>query len=109
MNADRIDTGAIGAEGAELARYSAAGLDRVLMAWSRPDGIEVTDRPAAGRARAYLVDRGFRCGEQLASFLGDYLSQARLLDACPMQGIEAILAETESEALAPLLGEGGLR
>ncbi|HKI66648.1 MAG TPA: hypothetical protein VJ989_05205 [Solirubrobacterales bacterium] len=108
MSAKRIDFGAIGAGGAELARYRVSGGERVLMGWGRPGGIEVSDLPAEGRSRGYIVDRGFRCAEQLSAFLGDYVDQATRLDACPMSGqaIGAMLAGTESEALAPLLGEG---
>lgn len=104
--ADQIDT--IGPEGAELARYRISSGERVLMGWRRGGGVEVSDRPLEGRGRGYLVDRGFRCFEQLAAFVNDYLAQAARLDAPPMSGesIAAMLAESESEALAPLLGEG---
>jgi hypothetical protein len=109
MSAELFEIAAIGAEGAELARYRISGGERVLMGWRRPAGIEVSDRPAEGRARAYVVDRGFRCVDQLTSFLHDYVGEAIRLDACPMGGeaIGAMLAGTESEALAPLLGETG--
>jgi hypothetical protein len=108
VSAEGFDIDAIGAEGAELARYRISTGERVLMGWRRGGGIEVSDRAVEGRSRGYLVDRGFRCFEQLAAFLGDYLAQAGRLDACPMsrEGIDAVLAETESEALAPLLGQG---
>ena len=91
----------------ELARYRTSAGERVLMAWRRGNGIEVTDRPSEGRARGYLVDRGFRCIEQLASFVGDYVKQAARLDACPMsrEAISQVLGQTETEALAPLFGE----
>jgi len=46
------------------------------MGWRRGGGVEVTDRPAAGRHRAFVVDRGFRCAEQLTAFLGDYVGHA---------------------------------
>jgi hypothetical protein len=107
MSAERIEIEAIGAEGAELARYRVSGGERVVMGWRRPGGVEVSDRPVEGRARGYLVDRGFRCAEQLAAFVGEYLAQARLLDACPMGGeqLEAMLAETDAAAAASLLGE----
>lgn len=106
MSAKRIDFDAIGAEGAELARYRVSAGERVLMAWGRPGGIEVSDVPAERGTRGYLVDRGFRCAEQLTAFLGDYLSQAARLDACPMGGdqVGAMLATTETEQLSPLLG-----
>lgn len=107
MSATRIDFEAIDAEGAELARYRVTAGERVLMAWGRPGGIEVSDVPVDPGSRGYLVDRGFRCAEQLTAFLGDYLRQARSLDACPMGGAEvgAMLAETEMGELSPLLGE----
>jgi hypothetical protein len=103
---DGID--AIGPEGAELARYRISSGERVLMGWRRGNGVEVVDRPLKGRGRGYLVDRGFRCFEQLAAFVDDYLAQAARHDAPPMSGesIASLLAESESEALAPLLGEG---
>lgn len=108
MCAERFDIEAIGAGGIELARYEVSGGARVLMGWRRGGGIEVSDKPVEGRGRGYLVDRGFRCLEQLTAFLGDYVDQAARLDACPMSGeaIGAMLAETGSESLAPLLGEG---
>lgn len=104
---DGID--AIGPEGAELARYRVSGGERVLMGWRRGSGVEVSDRPLEGCGRGYLVDRGFRCFEQLTAFVSDYLTQAARLDAPPMSGqsIASLLAESESEALAPLLGEEG--
>lgn len=107
MSAEQFDIESIGAGGAELARYRVSAGERVLMAWRRPGGVEVSDRPAEGRARGYLVDRGFRCAGQLAAFLRDYLEQASRFDACPMGGaaIGAMLAGTEREALEPLLGE----
>ena len=106
MSAKRIDLDAIGAGGAELARYRVSAGERVLMAWGRPGGVEVSDVPVERGARGYLVDRGFRCAEQLAAFLGDYLDQARRFDACPMGGdqVALMLAGTETDALFPLLG-----
>lgn len=109
MTAAHIDIDAIGTGGAELARYHTSAGERVVMGWRRRGGIEVTDRPTEGRARAYVVDRGFRCFEQLAGFLSDYVDQAVRLDACPMsrEALDEILAESESEALEPLFGEEG--
>jgi len=107
MCAERFDIEAIGAGGAELARYEVSGGARVLMGWRRGAGIEVSDKAVEGRGRGYLVDRGFCCFEQLSAFLGDYVDQAVRLDACPMSGeaIDAIVGATASETLAPLLGE----
>ncbi len=108
MGAERIDIKAIGAAGAELARYRISSGERVVMGWRRSGGIEVTDRPLQGRHSAFVVDRGFRSLEQLTAFVGEYLEHAVRVDACPMSGeaIGAMLECTEHEALAPLLGEG---
>ena len=108
MSAERIEIGTIGTAGAELARYRISSGERVVMGWSRGGGVEVTDRPLQGRHRAFVVDRGFRCLEQLAAFVGEYVEHAARLDACPMSGeaIGAMLECTEHEVLAPLLGEG---
>jgi hypothetical protein len=110
MHAARDHIDAIGPEGAELARYRVSSGERVLMGWRHGSGVEVSDRPLdLSCDRGYLVDRGFRCFEQLAAFVNDYLAQAARLDAPPMSGqsIASMLAQTEGEALAPLLGEEG--
>lgn len=101
----------IGCQGAELARYSISSGERVLSGWWRSGGVEVVDRPAAGRARGYVVDRGFRCHEQLLGFIGDYVAQAERLDACPMgsEAIGAVVADSGSAAVEALLARGGLR
>lgn len=108
MSAERIEIEAIGAAGAELARYRVSSGERVLMGWRHASGVEVTDRPLEGRHSAFVVDRGFRSPEQLTAFIGEYVEHATRVDACPMSGqvIGTMLACTEHEALAPLLGEG---
>lgn len=107
MSAERVDIKAIGAAGTELARYRVSGGERVLMGWRHPSGVEVTDRPVEGRHRAFVVDRGFRCFEQLAAFVGDYVDQAVRIDACPMSGeaIAGMLAASDADSLTSLLGE----
>jgi hypothetical protein len=100
------DIDAIGSEGAELARYETSSGERVLLGWRQGYGVEVVDRPAAGRGRGYVVDRGFRCPEQLRAFIGAYLDHARRLDACPMgsDALEALVGKTDIEAAEHLLG-----
>ncbi len=101
MNAAHIDIDAIGPDGAELARYRTSAGERVLMGWPQGAGLEVTDRPVEGRARAYLVERGLLCSEQVGAFLGDYVNEAVRLDCCPMaaEALGAMLEETESGAV----------
>jgi hypothetical protein len=70
----------------ELARYEVAGGERVLYG-QRIDGcVKVTDRPANGAGRSYVVDRELeRDGYgALKALVSDYLEQAKELDAIPM-------------------------
>jgi hypothetical protein len=68
----------------ELARYTAAGAERVLYG-QRIDGIvRVTDRPATGAGRSYLVERELHRKAELDALIADYLDQARQHDAIPM-------------------------
>jgi len=70
----------------ELARYRVAGEERVICG-QRIDGVvRVTDRPAAGRGRAYLIERGIEQDGRsaLEALVADYLEQARQLEQVPM-------------------------
>ena len=71
-------------EGVELAQYTAAGRKRVLYG-QRIDGIvRVTDRPAAGTGRCYLVERELHRKDELDALIADYLHQAHDLNGVPM-------------------------
>jgi hypothetical protein len=109
MDAADRNINAIKEGGTELVRYQVSSGERVLMGWRRSSGIEVTDRPTEGRARGFVVDRGFRCLEQLTAFVEDYVNQAIRFDDCPMSGrsVLEILADTELDALEPLIAEAG--
>ncbi len=68
----------------ELARYLAAGSERVLRG-QRVDGlVRVTDIPATGRGRRYLVERELTCHAELQALVADYLDQAARWDAIPV-------------------------
>jgi hypothetical protein len=70
----------------ELARYSVPGGDRVLYG-QRVDGVvRVTDNPASGRGRAYLVERELELDGNAAmwALVADYIAQAERLNAIPM-------------------------
>jgi hypothetical protein len=70
----------------ELARYTVPVGERVLYG-QRVDGVvRVTDVPARGGGRAYLVERELeRDGyEALQALVADYLDQAALLEDVPM-------------------------
>lgn len=70
----------------ELARYAVPVGERVLCG-QRVDGVvRVTDVPARGRGRAYLVERELEHDGYAAvkALVADYLQQARLLEDVPM-------------------------
>ena len=73
-------------ERVELARYTVPAGERILYG-QRVDGVvRVTDVPAQGRGRAYLVERELeRDGyDAVKAIVADYLQQARLLEDVPM-------------------------
>ena len=70
----------------ELARYTIPGGERVLYG-QRVDGVvRVTDNPANGRGRAYLIERELeRDGNAaLHALVADYVEQARCHGEIPM-------------------------
>jgi hypothetical protein len=76
----------------ELARYTVSAGERVLCGQRVNGVVRVTDVPACGRGRAYLVEReleqeGSHANAALQALIADYLRQARRLDAVPMAEI----------------------
>jgi hypothetical protein len=70
----------------ELGRYSVPGGERILYG-QRVDGVvRVTDVPASGHGRAYLIERELEQDgyAALRALVADYLQQARRLGAPPM-------------------------
>ncbi|MGZ6575496.1 MAG: hypothetical protein ACXVFQ_21070 [Solirubrobacteraceae bacterium] len=89
-------------ERVELARYTVAVGERILYG-QRVDGVvRVTDVPAQGRGRAYLVERELeRDGyDAVKALVADYLQQARLLEDVPMavSPLTGTRSETHGEA-----------
>jgi hypothetical protein len=71
----------------ELARYKVGGGEERILFGQRVDGgVRVTDVPAHGRGRAYLVERGLEHDgyDALKALVADYVQQAELLAAVPM-------------------------
>jgi hypothetical protein len=77
----------------ELARYTVPVGERVLYGQRVNGVVRVTDVPACGRGRAYLVERELEHDgyDALKALVADYLDQAELLAEVPM-------------ALSPLTG-----
>ncbi len=69
-----------------LARYRFTGGERVICGQRVNGVVHVTDRPADGSGRSYLVDRGVERDGYSAfeALLADYTHQARRLDGIPM-------------------------
>lgn len=73
-------------EQTELLRYTLSGGERILYG-QRVDGVvRVTDRPADGSGRSYLVECGLEQDGHSAfkALLADYIRQAQELDEIPM-------------------------
>jgi hypothetical protein len=73
-------------ERVELGRYSVFAGERILYG-QRVDGVvRVTDVPAEGRGRAYLVERELEQDGHAAllALVADYINQAELHAAVPM-------------------------
>jgi len=70
----------------ELARYTVAAGERILYG-QRVDGVvRLTDNPANGHGRAYLVERELELDGNAAlwALIDDYLTQSRRLNTIPM-------------------------
>lgn len=68
----------------ELGRYRTNGTERVVRG-QRVDGVvRVTDIPASGHGRRYLVERGLTSKAELDALVDDYLAQAARWDAVPV-------------------------
>jgi hypothetical protein len=72
----------------ELARYTVPDGERILYG-QRVDGVvRITDNPASGRGRAYLVERQLELDGNAAlwALIEDYIAQSVVLNAIPMAG-----------------------
>ena len=84
----------------ELARYTVPAGERVLYGQRVNGVVRVTDVPAHGGGRAYLVERELEQDgyEALNALVSDYLDQAQLLEDVPMA--VSPLTGTRSENLS---------
>jgi hypothetical protein len=70
----------------ELTRYRVRGAERILYG-QRIDGVvRVTDRPASGPGRSYLIERGLEQDgyAALKALVSEYVGQSERLQAVPM-------------------------
>jgi len=87
-------------ERTELARYTAGGEERVIYGQRVNGRVRITDRPAAGPGRSYLIERGIeRDGyKALKALVADYVAQSRELDQVPMAS-SAVRSHIEQSTL----------
>ncbi len=92
------DTATVGKR-TELARYTIPAGERILHGQRVNGVVRVTDVPARGRGRAYLIERGLEEDgyEALKALVSDYVEQAQLLSNVPMAVSPA--TGTQSEKL----------
>jgi hypothetical protein len=88
-NGNRIHDPADVGERAELARYTVSTGERILYGQRIAGVVRITDCPASGRGRAYLVERELEretvgAYAALRALVADYLAQARRHDEVPM-------------------------
>jgi hypothetical protein len=96
-------------ERVELARYTVCGDERIIYGQWIDGVVRITDRPAAGRGRSYLVER---CHERdgfsaLKALVEDYTRQARRLEQIPMTA--SLVWRVEQYELARYTFTGGER
>jgi len=70
----------------ELARYTAAGDERVLRLDRAGALAQINDRPSTGRGRSYVVERDVQDDDAgaIEALLSEYVGQALQLDQVPM-------------------------
>jgi hypothetical protein len=67
----------------ELARYRISAGERILKGQRILGVVRVTDIPANGEGRRYLVERELTSKDELAAIVADYLDQAQRWDVVP--------------------------
>lgn len=67
----------------QLGRYSVPAGDRVIYGQRILGVVRLTDTPADGPGRRYLIERELHTSDELRALLADYLHQADRLKAIP--------------------------
>jgi hypothetical protein len=74
-------------ERVELSRYTVASGERVIHGQRVNGVVRITDKPANGEGRSYLIDRGLEEDgyDALKALVAEYVQRARELGEIPMQ------------------------
>ena len=73
-------------ERVELARYTISGEERIIYGQRVEGVVRLTDNPADGRGRAFLIERELEQdgNDALQALIADYRDQAAKYDEIPM-------------------------
>ena len=82
-------------ERVELARYAISASERIVYGQRVLGVVRLTDVPADGHGRHYLIERGLTAHAELRALLADYLAQAEQWDAVP--ALPCCLATDDTE------------
>ena len=69
----------------ELTRYRISAGERVLYGQRVLGVVRLTDVPADGQGRHYLIERGLTTQAELNAVIADYLEQAHIWDTVPAE------------------------
>jgi len=64
----------------ELARYTTSSGDRVVFGQRVNGVVRVTDKPASGTGRSFLVERGLTSNRELEAVVADYIRESERRD-----------------------------
>ena len=69
----------------ELARYRISAGERIVVGQRVLGVVRLTDVPADGHGRRYLIERGLTAMTELEAVVADYLAQAEHWNAVPVE------------------------
>ena len=69
----------------ELARYRISAGERIVVGQRVLGVVRLTDLPADGHGRSYVIERGLTAMAELEAVVADYLAQAERWDAVPVE------------------------
>jgi hypothetical protein len=69
----------------QLARYRVSAGERIVVGQRVLGVVRLTDIPADGHGRRYLIERDLTAMAELEAIVADYLAQARRWDAVPVE------------------------
>ena len=64
----------------ELGRYEITAGERIVYGQRVNGVVRVTDKPAGGRGRSFLVERGLTSNSELEAIVADYVSESERRD-----------------------------